>query len=324
MCPVLYELGPLPGWAGALMALACAGVALVVERAEQRRRGVWPDRRRAALVGVVAGLVGLALWAALRRWGPVPVRAWGTMLMLGFLAGMAWALYDARDDQAITLDLMIDLTLVILVGAIVGARLMSVALEWHSYADGNRSPWRIWEGGLSFHGGLIGGTLAGIALIRHRGLSVRRMVDLLAPSVALGYAITRIGCFLNGCCYGAPTDSAWGVHFPALDPAQARHPTQLYSSALSLVIFGVLLGVRGRLRRPGHLFLLYLILMSAARFGVEHFRRGASAEVFGPLAPLTWAQVASIAIALAAGAWMAIDTWRADAHERAEERERAS
>lgn len=319
MCPVLYELGPLPGWAGALMALACAGVALVVERAEQRRRGVWPDRRRAALVGVVAGLVGLALWAALRRWGPVAVRAWGTMLMLGFLAGMAWALYDARDDQAITLDLMIDLTLVILVGAIVGARLMSVALEWHSYADGNRSPWRLWEGGLSFHGGLIGGTLAGIALIRHRGLSVRRMVDLLAPSVALGYAITRIGCFLNGCCYGHACDLPWAVTFPQLSSTSAPpvpvHPTQLYSVAGTLLFtLPVLLWTTRWLQKPFSRFLGFLVLSSIVRIVVEFFRRGATGEIYAPLPALTVAQAASIAIILVAGAAIVIregGNWRA-------------
>lgn len=324
MYPVLCQLGPLPGWAGVLMVVVFAAAALLVERGEQRRLGVWPDGRRAALVAVIAGAVGLLLWTALRLWGPMPVRAWGTMLMLGFLAGMGWALYDARRDEAVTLDLMIDLTLAILVGAIVGARLLSVALEWHSYAAGYGSPWRIWEGGLSFHGGLIGGTVAGIALIRRRGLSVPRMIDLLAPSIALGYAITRIGCFLNGCCYGAPTESGWGVHFPGLDPALAYHPTQLYDAALTMVIFGLLLAVRGRLRRPGHLFLLYLILMSAARFGIEQLRRGASAEVLGPLAPLTYAQAASIAIAVAAGAWMLIDARRARPGEGVAAKERAS
>lgn len=310
MCPILYELGPLPGWAGVLLAVVFGVAALLVERAEQRRLGVWPDHRRAVIVTVTAALVGVGLWAALRRWGPVEVRAWGTMLMLGFLAGMAWTLYDARGDDAITLELMIDLTLVILVGAIVGARVLSIALEWDSYAAGNGSPWRVWEGGLSFHGGLLGGTIAGIAYVRHRGLSVRRMVDLLAPAIALGYAITRVGCFLNGCCYGAPTDSPLGVHFPALAPGVAYHPAQLYSAALSLLNFGILLAVRGRIRRPGHLWLLYLILMSAARFGVEHFRRGVTGKVFAPLAPLTYAQVASIAIALAAGTWMLVETLR--------------
>ncbi len=320
MCPVLFEVPQPPAWVAVVLALALGAAALLVELREQRRRGARRNRARAAGITALAALVGVGIWYGLARWGPVQVRSWGTMLMFGFAAGMLWALHDAREDETITLDLMIDVTLAILVGAIIGSRIMSVVLEWDAYAARPGSVFRIWEGGLSFHGGLIGGTLGGSLLMWRRGLSVPRMADLLVPSVTLGYAITKVGCFLNGCCYGVPTDLPWGVHFPTLaDPDVARHPTQLYGSALSLVVFGLLLAFRRRLHHPGHLALLYLVLYSGARFGVEHFRRGASAVVFEPLAPLTYAQVASIAIALAAGAWMFLDARRAG--RRARERE---
>ncbi len=312
MCPILLEIGPLPAWVAVALATTLGAAALLIELREQRRAGAGRDWPRALGIAGVAALTGVALWWGLRRWGPVQVRAWGTMLMVGFMAAMLWALWDGRDDEEITLNLMIDLTLVILVGAIIGARALSVILEWSSYAAHPGAIWRVWEGGLSFHGGLIGGTLAGSWLTWRRGLSVPRMADRLMPAVAIGYALTRIGCFLNGCCYGAPTDSALGVHFHfAGEPDIARHPTQLYSAALSLLIFAILLAVRARLRRPGHLALLYVIIYSAGRFGIEHFRRGASAVVYQPLAPLTYAQVGSILLALLAGACMAIDAARA-------------
>ncbi len=308
MCPILLKVGPLPGWAAPVLAVAFGAAALLVEMREQQRAGV-RDRPRALGIATVAALAGVALWWGLRRWGPVEVRSWGTMLMIGFLAAMLWALWDGRHDEEITFDLMIDLTLVILIGAIIGSRALAVILDWSAYAERPGSIWHVWEGGLSFHGGLIGGTLAGLGLTRLRGLSVARMADRLMPAVAIGYAITRIGCFLNGCCFGAPTTSALGVHFHFAGEADiARHPTQLYSAALSLFIFAILLAVRSRLRRPGHLALLYVIIYSVGRFGIEHFRRGASAVVYQPLAPLTYAQVGSIAIVVAAGVWMALDT----------------
>lgn len=312
MCPILFQVGPLPLWAAFVIAIVFALGAFAVELNEQRSRSRERNLPRAFGMAAMAALLGVGLWWGLWRWGPVQVRAWGTMLMIGFVAGMCWALWDGCNDDTISLDLMTDLTLVILIGAIIGARALSVILEWDSYAGHPASIWRVWEGGLSFHGGLLGGTLAGALLVWSRGLSVPRMADHLAPSVALGYAITRVGCFLNGCCYGAPTDSIVGVHFPVLgEPGVARHPTQLYAAALSMVLFGVLLAVRSRMRRCGHLALLYLVLYSAARFFVEHFRRGATAVVYQPLAPLTIGQVASIAIALFAGSWLVIDAWRA-------------
>ncbi|MGD9496730.1 MAG: prolipoprotein diacylglyceryl transferase [Armatimonadota bacterium] len=319
MCPTLFQVPALPAWAAAVLAVLLGGAGLLVDALEQRRARGAIDWRRAAAIALAGALVGLAVWYALSRWGPVQVRAWGTMLMLGFLVGMAWAVYDGREDRAISFALMVDLTLAILVGAIIGSRLMSVLLEWDAYVARPGAVLRVWEGGLSFHGGLLGGTIAGSLMLWRLGLSIPRMADLVAPSIALGYAITRIGCFLNGCCYGVPTDSAVGVHFHFAGEADiARHPTQLYSAALSLLIFAILLAVRRRLHRPGHLALLYLVLYSAARFLVEHFRRGASAVVMHALAPLTYAQVASIVIALVAAGVILLDRRRASAPEPAD------
>ena len=153
------------------------------------------------------------------------------------------------------------------------------------------------------------GGVAGCALyLSRRNVGFARMADALAPSITIGYAITRVGCFLNGCCHGTPSDLPWAIALPHIADHGAadvtRHPAQLYAALASLIIFGLLLLVRKHLRRNGHLFLAYLIFYSIGRFIVEFFRRGASAEPFGPIPSLTVAQFASICIAIAAGALM--------------------
>jgi len=164
--------------------------------------------------------------------------------------------------------------------------------------------WR--QGGLSFHGGLLGGVLAGLLLAHRRRVSVWALGDMAAPGLALGYGIGRFGCFLNGCCYGGPTSLPWGVHFPlfpdfpiyiATDPS---HPTQIYSALGSFVILSVLLWARRRLPVRGQLFLLYLALYSVMRAGIEVLRKGYTAW---PLFDgVTQAQVASAVIFFGAAA----------------------
>lgn len=320
MCPVLLMIPGPPVWAAVILCLALGGLALLYDVVEQKRLGVWPSAGRLVAVPAAGIAVGLAITLALHRWGPVPVRAWGTMLMLGFIAGMLWAMWDTRDDDEISADMLVDVTLAILIGAVIGARLLAVALNWGDFARSPVQILKVWEGGLSFHGGLIGGIVGAWLYSSRREVSFLRIADLLAPSIAIGYGLTRVGCFLNGCCHGIPSDLPWAIAMPhiaenggALVP---RHPAQLYAAGASMAIFGLLLLLRRLLRRPGHLFLSYLILYSAGRFVVEFFRRGASAEPFAPIPSLTVAQFASICIALLAGALMVATRERPDKADR--------
>ncbi len=315
MHPILFEVPRPTSWGTALIITILVALGLGLELREQRRTEMPVDTIRLTVIALFSALLGVIFSLGLRRWGPVPVRAWGTMLMLGFTAGMLWAIRDVRDDNQFDTDYIIDVTLAILVGAIVGARLLSVALNWGHYAGTPSELLRVWAGGLSFHGGLAGGFLGGALLTVRRGLSVPRAMDLMAPPIALGYAITRIGCFLNGCCYGAPTESVFAVTFNKLAntgvPGIDLHPTQLYAAAASVLIFGILLAVRQRVKVNGHLFGWYVMIYSGARFIIEQFRRNASAEVFRPLAPLTIAQTGSIAIIIIVAALMAVSHARA-------------
>ncbi|NCP33509.1 MAG: prolipoprotein diacylglyceryl transferase [Armatimonadetes bacterium CG_4_10_14_0_8_um_filter_66_14] len=223
------------------------------------------------------------------------VNAYGFLLLIGFAAGTAWAAREAR-RRDLSPDLIIDYALWALLSAIIGSRIVFVLLDLRSYLQQPETMWQIWKGGLSFHGGLAAALLALHFFCRKRGVRFAQMTDLLAPGLALGYAFARIGCFLNGCCYGVPTHLPWACRFPDehnlghLTPPS--HPVQLYASLLSLVLFALLVRNLHRARFEGQVTCWYLIGYSVLRFGVEFLRRGVTGKLF--IAGLTEAQIASV------------------------------
>jgi phosphatidylglycerol:prolipoprotein diacylglycerol transferase len=230
--------------------------------------------------------------------GPFTIYSYGFMLMLAFLAGTLVATRLAR-RSGIPSETILDLTAYILLAAIVGSRLFYVALQWGYFRDHLAEIPKIWTGGLTFHGGLLGGILVGAWFCWRRRQPFLLLADILTPSVALGYALGRIGCFLNGCCYGAPTSLPWACQFhdpPVSGPlTPPSHPTQIYASLINLGIFAILWQIARRKRSDGQVFFSYLVLYSIYRFGIEFLRKGYTADVLG--AGLTQAQVVSLLIA---------------------------
>jgi len=215
--------------------------------------------------------------------GPVLVHSYGTLLMLGFIAGIVLCGRQAK-RLALPGELAIDLGLWVLVGGIIGARALFVALNWQDFSPRPQEALSVWQsGGLSFHGGMLGGVIASLLLSWRRKVSFWSLADMAAPGIALGYGIARMGCFLNGCCYGAPTSLPWGVRFPVYPDSHIltppSHPTQIYSALGSFLILAVLLWVRPRFAVRGQLFLAYLALYSILRSAVEVLRRGYTARV---------------------------------------------
>jgi phosphatidylglycerol---prolipoprotein diacylglyceryl transferase len=169
----------------------------------------------------------------------------------------------------------------LIVGAILGARILHVTTYWkEEYANGP-----IWEifmvqhGGLVFYGGLIGAALACILYTRLKKIPLWKMADILAPSIALGYVFGRIGCFLNGCCYGRVCELPWAVHYPAgheTHPVNSAaipvHPTQLYDSVMSLALYLGLAWLYRRKKFDGQIFATYLICYAVTRSIAEYFR----------------------------------------------------
>ncbi len=234
----------------------------------------------------------------------VPIRSYGLMMVVGFGLGLLRMVRAAR-KKGIPAERIYDLGLALLLSGIVGARVVYVLL------NPDTESWReilaVWNGGLSFHGGVIFAVLAGYAYLRRVNLPFWTCADLAAPSIALGYSVARIGCFLNGCCYGAPTSLPWAVRFReggVLTPPS--HPTQIYASLASLLIFLILTRVEKLGRMPGFVFVSYLGLYGVYRFLIEFLRKGYSAKVF--VLGLTEAQVASLV--MIAGAAIALGIMR--------------
>jgi len=234
--------------------------------------------------------------------GPVAVRSYGTLLMLGFIAGILLAGREAK-RLGLSSELAVDLGLWALLLGIVGARGMFVALNWAQFSARPAEALYVWQvGGLSFHGGLLGGVVAALLVAWRHRVGFWSLGDMAAPGLALGYGITRFGCFLNGCCYGGPTSLPWGVRFPLFPDSsittEPSHPTQIYAALGSFLILFLLLRVRSRLPARGQVFLLYLLLYSVLRASIEVLRRGYTAQVL--VDGVTQAQAASAVIFVAA------------------------
>lgn len=225
------------------------------------------------------------------RIGPVKIGAYGVMMALAFLGGL-WVSVRQGRRRGLRPEIFLDLMIWLLVAGMIGARALFIALDpvvtWKEFPF-------YWRQGLSWYGGLAAGVLAGWLFSRRVKVPFLTLADSCAPGIALGYGIARIGCFLNGCCYGAPTQLPWAVRFQQDGGfTEPSHPTQIYSALGSWAIFAFLLLMSGRLKQPGRLFSLYLVLYGVLRGVVEIFRKGYTAEVL--VGPLTYGQVASIAL----------------------------
>lgn len=205
--------------------------------------------------------------------GPIPIRSYGAMVAVGFAVGV-WRAARAAKRKGLRPANVLDASLYMLLTGVVGARLVYVLHEWPYYRANPLEIPKIWDSGLTFYGALGAAALAAYVFCRRRSISFLRFADLLSPSVSLGYSFARIGCFLNGCCFGKPSDMPWAVrpNAPAEAGAPPLHPTQLYSSAAGVLIYGILAAADRRRHNDGTVFALYLALYAASRFVIEFFR----------------------------------------------------
>lgn len=211
------------------------------------------------------------------QFGPFSVNWYGFMVALGFLAGL-WTASRRGLRAGWNPETVLDIGPWLILGAVIGARLLYVITFWREQFAGE--PWlevlKVWKGGLVYYGGLIGASLACILFARVKRFELWKLADLLAPSIPLGYVFGRVGCFLNGCCYGAPCKLPWAVHYPAPHETHAAevgvHPTQIYDAILSLGLYAGLAWFFPRRRFPGQVFAAYLIGYACLRGFVEIFR----------------------------------------------------
>ena len=214
------------------------------------------------------------------RLGPLTFHTYGLLIALGVLLCLQLTIKLAvrgGAPKAQASEAFHALLVYGVIGGILGGRLAYVLNFPADFAGDWVSVFKIWEGGLVSYGGLLG-MLAGFALW-HRGNPAfpwRRALDWLAPGMAFGHALGRLGCFAAGCCYGRPTEVPWAVTFtnpgtlaPLFVPV---HPTQLYESGFLVALGFLLLKRSERQRADGALFLEYLLIYSVGRFCLEVFR----------------------------------------------------
>lgn len=229
----------------------------------------------------------------------IPVYAYGFMLMLGFMVALYAARKRAR-SEGVSPECITDLGIYTIFAGIAGGRLFYVIQNFSAYKGNLIDILKIYQGGLVFYGGLIVAIIALISIMRIKKLPVLKTLDIIAPSLAIGLVFGRIGCFLNGCCWGdiCNPNLLWAVRFPRTidaynmidgSPAFLQHleeglvsisdnyslpvhPTQLYSSLGNLAIFFILNTFFKYRRREGEITLLFCILYSAMRFCMEILR----------------------------------------------------
>jgi len=230
-----------------------------------------------------------ALNPALLSLGPLEIRWYGVMWALSFLIVYLYVRRSARERLIKLSDDDVDWLMIWLVaGIILGARIFEVfAYEWNYYAANPGEIIAIWHGGLSFHGGLIGGIIAAYWFSRRRKISFLKLADICIVPIALGQAFGRIGNFINGELFGRITDLPWGVKFPGAEGY--RHPSQIYEALYDAVIFIVLFSLRRKKMPDGSILALFLVLYSIFRFITEYFR-----EPTAYIGPLTMGQALNI------------------------------
>lgn len=211
--------------------------------------------------------------------GSTAITSYGLAACIGFL--LAFYLASARaEGEGWHPEIPIDCYLIGTILGIVLARLVYVGTYPESFLRDPLLVLQIWRGGITYYGSLVGAALGTLGYCLYHRLPVGEVTDLFSPFLALAHAIGRVGCFLNGCCYGVATELPWGVVFPQDRLHLHRHPTQIYESGLEFVNFLILDQLWRRGYRGGRVTLAWFCLYALQRFGLEFLRGDTLSESF--------------------------------------------
>jgi phosphatidylglycerol:prolipoprotein diacylglycerol transferase len=216
------------------------------------------------------------------------VYSWGFMVALGIVIATIFTLKDAQKKN-INPDSILNIGMASILCSLIGARVYYVIEHHQDFISNPISVFYLWDGGLVFYGGLVGFAIAFYLLTKHYKINFLSLLDLMTPFFPLAYAFGRIGCFLNGCCYGIIANTPISVVFADAHVPGKRIPTQLIDSFVSFLFFLYLYSQRGKEKFLGDLTTRYLIMYSISRFLIE-FIRDEARIFFG----LTHSQVFSI------------------------------
>jgi phosphatidylglycerol:prolipoprotein diacylglycerol transferase len=245
--------------------------------------------------------------------GDFTIRSYGFMAMVGFLVG--WSMLSLnRKHAGLTADQASNLVLIGMVSGIIGSRIFYVVLEWKEhFADHPERIIRIDQGGLVFYGGFLLAFALIVGYCRWRKLDVVRVLDIVAPAISAAHACGRIGCYLNGCCYGRITTSILGVVYPLESgipkghPGAKVHPIQLYEAAENVLACGLYFYLVRKGKR-GMAMSAYMLVYGICRFFNEFFRGDDRGELFHQtlFSPAQWICLGLIPV----GAGLLIYFWR--------------
>ncbi|MCI0530454.1 MAG: prolipoprotein diacylglyceryl transferase [candidate division Zixibacteria bacterium] len=227
--------------------------------------------------------------------GPFVIRFYGVLLAISFILGTLWSIQRAK-KQGIKSKLVMDLTIVIFISSLLGARFFYVIFHleefkenWIDVISPIQSSGDLGIGGLSLLGGVLLAIVSGIFFLRIKQESVWKFADVITPAFPLGIVITRIGCFLNGCCFGKPHEGSLGIVFPDNCPAGYTfpglplYPTQLFSSLKGLSVLAILLLLERYKKFDGFTFWVMVILFAIGRIIIDFYRYYESSMVLATI-----------------------------------------
>jgi phosphatidylglycerol:prolipoprotein diacylglycerol transferase len=255
------------------------------------------DREEAGMQRVLFVVPGLGL----------KLHGFSVMLLLACFGALFLTAWRARREK-LDPDVVQELAVWLMTGGFVGARLFFIV----QHPETVRSVWdvfKVWQGGLVFYGCIVGGLAGSLLYWARHPFPFRPMADAVAPALALGAALGRVGCLLNGCCFGGPSDLPWAIRFPpgsipwlrqvagGLIPDSATaslpiHPTQVYSAIDGLVLLALLSAYYPRRRRDGEVMALLMVTYPVTRFLIEGVRGDEGAFLAG----LTMSQGISVLV----------------------------
>ena len=209
--------------------------------------------------------------------GPISVRWYGIMVALAILVLVLWMLWEVRKGAKLSYDTILTAALVGIPSGVVISKLLHVVDRWSYYIQ---NPGEIiGAGGLTIYGAILGAALGIWVYSRFsRRFQFGYFADRVALGLILAQVIGRVGCTINGCCYGIETLLPWGIVYAHPDSFAPLgivvHPTQIYEIIFLLIVFAVLISLRWRFKPDGSLFLIYLSLYSLWRVGIDFLREG--------------------------------------------------
>ena len=231
------------------------------------------------------------MYPVLFKIGPFTVYSYGTMVAIGFALAVFFTYSRAR-LFSLDKNKMMDLCVLMLISGVAGARILYILLNFSYYVSTPAEILNLSKGGLVWYGGFFAVLFSAIVYVKKMKLDFWAVADLFAPYFALAQGFGRIGCFLNGCCYGKEVSPGSLFAVTRCGETVSRLPVQLYAALSLFLIFGILRIWQDRRKFPGEIFLGYCILYSCKRFGIEFLRADNPKILFS----LTMSQIISIAV----------------------------